>query len=132
MGTKLLIAEADESLRWIYERQFSSLGFHVDTAADGLECYFKIQTDTPAALILDTELPWIDPVLACLQSESESVSLPPIILTGDDSPAVLSERYGIPAEQCFQKPFQFRSLIQCVEAVIVPLTRRGKLERMSN
>ncbi len=127
MGTKLLFAEADEALRWIYERQFTGLGFYVDTAADGLECYFKIRTGKPAALILDIELPWVDPVWACLQSESHAVTLPPIIITGDDSSAVLSKRFGIPVEQCFQKPFQFKSLVERIETVTAP----GQLRQVS-
>ncbi len=41
MRTGLLVAEPDAELRRIYARLSSVLGFRVETAADGLECWIS-------------------------------------------------------------------------------------------
>lgn len=120
METGLLIAEADDALRWVYERQSVLLGFQVETAADGLECYSKFRVRSPEALVIDVEIPWGggDGVLACVREDSGLTTVPAVFVTGDDPPEVLASRFGIPPEQCFQKPFSLRSLLKTISTVV--------------
>lgn len=58
MTTGLLIAESDPELRGIYDRLSSMLGCHVETAADGVECWGKLRACSPDALVLDVDILW--------------------------------------------------------------------------
>ena len=58
MSAGLLIAEADADLRRLYELLSSKLGFLVETAGDGLECWSKLKARSPEALVIDAEIPW--------------------------------------------------------------------------
>jgi len=120
MRTGLLIAEADAELRSIYERLSCGLGFPVETAADGLECWTKLRSRPPDALIVDVEIPWGggEGVLACLRDEAGDQQVPAVFVTGDDSPEVLSRRFGIPLKRCFQKPFHLGWLVDSACAAI--------------
>jgi CheY-like chemotaxis protein len=117
MNTGLLIAEPDAELRRIYSRLSSVLGFHVETAADGLECWTKLRALSPDALVIDAEIPWGggDGVLACLREhDSRGAGAPTVYVMGDDPPEALSSRFDIPAGQCFQKPLQLAALFDSV------------------
>lgn len=120
MTAGLLIAESDPELRGIYDRLSSALGMRVETSADGLDCWTKLRARRPDALVVDMEIRWggSDGVLACLREDSDGAPAPVIFVTGDDRPDVLSRRFGIPQGQCFQKPFRFGALLDCVCAVV--------------
>ena len=120
MRTGLLIAEADAELRRIYDRLSLILGFHIETAADGLECWTKLRACSPEVLVVDVEIPWGggDGVLARLREDSDGGVTPAIFVTGGDQPEVLARRFGIAARNCFQKPFQVLALLDCVCAVV--------------
>ena len=120
MRTGLLIAEADAELRRIYDRLSLMLGFHVETAADGLECWTKLRACSPEALVVDVEIPWGggDGVLARLREDCDGGATPAIFVTGEEQPEVLARRFGIAAASCFQKPFRVVALLDSVCAVI--------------
>ena len=58
MKTAVLIAEADPKLCGSYERMFAGSGLRIETAADGLDCWTKLRTDSPGALMVDVGLLW--------------------------------------------------------------------------
>lgn len=120
MTPNLLIAESDAELRDIYDRLSSALGFHVETAADGLECWSKLCARSPDALVVDVDLLWGggDGVLACLRDGFEGAPVPAAFVTGDHAPDVLSRRFGIPTGRCFQKPYRLTALLDSVRNVV--------------
>lgn len=120
MTTGLLIAESDPELRGIYDRLSSMLGYHVETAADGVECWSKLRARSPCALVLDVDILWGggDGVLARLREDADSAVAPAVFVTGDDAPDVLSRRFGIPAGRCFQKPYRLTALLDSVSNVV--------------
>jgi CheY-like chemotaxis protein len=120
MRTGLLIADADADLRRIYDRMSSILGFHVETAADGLECWTKLRARIPDALVVDVEIPWGggEGVLVRLREDSIGAKAPAIFVTGEERPEDLSRRFGIPLGRCFQKPIQLTRLLDSVCAAI--------------
>lgn len=120
MTTGLLIAESDAELRGIYDRISSVLGYQVETAADGLECWSKLRACSPDALVLDGDILWGggDGVLACLREDADGAAAPPVFVTGDDAPDVLSRRFGVPTERCFQKPYRLTAILDFVRTVV--------------
>jgi DNA-binding response OmpR family regulator len=112
MRTDVLIADADSQLCGFYERMFSESGLLVETASDGLDCWSKIRTRCPDALLVDMDLLWggSDGVLARLREDSDTADKPEIFVTGDDSPENLSIRAGIAVARCFQKPLEIKKV----------------------
>lgn len=120
MTTGLLIAESDAELRRTYDRLSSVLGFRVETAADGLECWTKLRAHSPDALVVDVDILWggSDGVLACLRESFDGALMPTVFVTGDDSPAELSRRFEVPIGRCFQKPYRLIPLLDSVCGVV--------------
>lgn len=120
MTTGLLIAESDPELRGIYDRLSSMLGYDVETAADGVECWSKLRARSPDALVLDVDILWGggDGVLACLRDDADGAEAPAVFITGDHEPDVLSRRFGVPPGRCFQKPYRLTALLDSVRAVV--------------
>lgn len=120
MKTDLLIADSDTQLRQDYERLFGEAGIRVVTAADGLECWTRLQQCTPDALVVDMDMLWGGGagVLARLRDDRDNKLTPAVFITGLDSPVALSKRYGIAVQSCFQKPLQPNDLLASVCAVI--------------
>ena len=116
MRTDVLIAEADSNLCGVYERMFAGSGILVETAADGLDCWSKLQTRCPDALMIDVDLLWggSDGVLARLREDSNEAVNPEVFVMGDDSPEVLSRRVGISATRCFQKPLEISEVLNSI------------------
>ncbi len=113
MRTDVLIADTDAELCGSYKKVFSESGLLVETATDGLECWSKIQTRCPDALVVDVGLLWggSDGVLACLRDVSHITRTPKIFITGDDSPEVLSTRAAVSVTRCFQKPLRIEMVL---------------------
>lgn len=84
MQRHLLIADACGALAERLRKFFSSLGFRVDTAADGLECVETLRRSHPNVLVLDAHLPWGggDGVLAWMRDDASS-SRVPVVLMGE-------------------------------------------------
>ena len=113
MRTDVLIADGDSQLCVIYERMFSGAGLLVETASDGLDCWYKIRARCPDALFVNMELLWggSDGVLARLREDSDIAESPEIFVTGDDPPEVLAKRARIAVARCFQKPLELKMVL---------------------
>ena len=116
MRTDVLIAEADANLCGTYERMFAGSGLLVETAADGLDCWFKLGTRCPDALMIDVDLLWggSDGVLARLREDFDEAVNPEIFVTGDDPPEILSRRAGVAVGRCFQKPLEMSTVLDSI------------------
>jgi CheY-like chemotaxis protein len=118
MKTGLLIAEADAEVREMFDRIANHLGFDVETAADGLDCWNKLRNSVPDVLVIDAEILWggSDGVLSCLRDGACRTLMPDVFVIGQDRPEVLSRRFAVPVRNCFQKPFQLGVLLSFVLA----------------
>jgi CheY-like chemotaxis protein len=119
MSCKVLIADADPTWLDTCKRDLGANGFTVETAPDGLACLARLQDGPlPDALVLELDIPWGggDGVLGWLREHEQKRGLGRclIVVTGNGSPALLSERMGIPESLCLQKPIlseQLRKLL---------------------
>lgn len=113
MEIDILFADADESLRGLYQDYFSRKGFRIETAVDDLECAAKVREMKPCFLIFDLELFTADSAVI-RPGSSAFGDVPIVIVTGDDPPVLLSELTGIAVSNCFCKPYSFVSLLECM------------------
>lgn len=107
MKPALLIADAHRELLHSFKVLCSARGFDAATCADGVECLECLTVAIPDVLVVDLDIPWGggDGVLACLREDCADSIHPVVVVTGWDSPQVLSQRSGIPSRNCFSKPF---------------------------
>lgn len=120
MRTRLLIAEPDADLRDVYHDLSPHFGLAAETAADGLECWIKLRACPPGALMVDADIPWGggEGVLARLREDFDGAEPPAVFVTGGDPPGVLSMRFGIIPERCFQKPFRLGAVLDSICSVV--------------
>ena len=118
MDIDILFADADESLRELYQHYFSRQGLAVQTAADGLTCLAGLRSTIPRFLIIDVDLLWGggDGVLSLMVEDMATSHTPIVFATGDGTPAQLSELTGLPALRCLTKPYSFIALLDGMRA----------------
>jgi DNA-binding response OmpR family regulator len=109
----LLIADSDVRRRGELRRLFSSSGFRVVAAADGLGCLAELVAMEADILVITLEIPWGggDGVIARL-NDGLLVRRKPLILVIGDAPAdTLSARTGVAPCNCFSTPLRNEDLL---------------------
>ncbi len=116
MRKDLLIAEADAELCADYKRMFAGSGLLLETAADGLDCWSKLQNHCPDALVIDVDLLWggSDGVIARLREDAEDASNPEVFVTGYEPPEILARRAGVAVDRCFKKPLDINVVLDAI------------------
>jgi len=114
MELDILFADADEALRDVYHDYLSRKGFMIETVANKWECVEQVVSCRPFFLIVDVELLDTDSERTLLSGAEAFKDIPVLIVTGDDLPSRLSEQTGVPVSNCFQKPYSFVALLNCM------------------
>jgi len=122
IGNAQTLLIADGNAEWCNLcRQFlTKRGYEVETSSDGLDCLRKLRRLTPAAFVLDLELPWGggDGILAWLREENPAHGVP-VILTGT---AGYSQPFAIfvepPVVDYFPKRFGLIALLEKVRSAV--------------
>jgi DNA-binding response OmpR family regulator len=116
MPHKILLADDNPNILSFVQPALEREGYGVVTAADGAEALYRWESEHPALLILDIEMP--DPNgLAVLRKVRESGDPVPIIfLTVRDSISDLELGFGLGASDYVPKPFDIRELLARVKA----------------
>jgi CheY-like chemotaxis protein len=100
-GWRVLIIEDDSSVAELYASKLRRGGYVVDVARDGVSGFDLAGSLLPDAIILDIHLPRLSGLaaLAVLRTEEATSGLPVIVLSNDDTPAVMEEagRLGVSA-----------------------------------
>jgi two-component system response regulator ChvI len=99
-------------------------GYSVDTYADGVEAWERLERDLPDLLILDILMPRMDGLDLCRRVRGVSLTVPLIFLTSRDEEfdRVLGLELG--ADDYLCKPFSMRELLARVRV----LFRRSQLQ----
>ncbi|TMD46870.1 MAG: response regulator [Chloroflexi bacterium] len=100
-GWRVLIIEDDSNVAELYASKLRRGGYEVDVAPDGVSGFDLAGSLLPDAIILDIHLPRLSGLaaLAVLRKEEATSGLPVIVLSNDDTPAVMEEagRLGVSA-----------------------------------
>lgn len=100
------------------ERQVADLasrGYHIRTAANGLDCLEKLRQATPDLLILDLHLPWggSEGVLAVMRAEPALRRVPVVIITANQSSIqTLNKIASPPVVRALARPFSLLALLE--------------------
>jgi DNA-binding response OmpR family regulator len=127
MKPTLLIADGDAELCDLYRTFIAARGYRVETASDGLDCLAKLRQATPAAVMLDGELPWggSDGVLAWLREERATSDVAVILTATAWPPRGVTQGFEPPVTGILLKPFPLTVLLERVRSAVASKTWRG-------
>ena len=113
----ILLADDDEMIVEVLQRQFAREGYAVEVAFDGEEALRKARTTAPDLVLLDVMMPRLQgwEVMRELRRES---AVPVLMLTarGEEMDRILGLELG--ADDYIVKPFSFRELLARVRATL--------------
>jgi len=127
----LLIADNDERRCGELRRFFSSSGFLVAAAADGLRCLAELVAREADVLVIALEIPWGggDGVIARLNNGLPVRRKPLILVIGDAPADTLSARTGVAPCNCFSKPLREEDLLDRIGMEHAARLLRGAEDR---
>jgi len=114
---RILVVDDDKAIRQLYRAALMLAGFAVDTAEDGVGALRRIDEACPDLIVLDLHLPLIDglTVLSEVRANSETSSVPVIVVTGADFQHAVTD-----ASALLHKPCEPEELIAVIERHLRP------------
>jgi DNA-binding response OmpR family regulator len=127
MSARVLIVEDDAVLLRGLKDNFSSRGFHVETAGDGQAALDRALAAPPDVMILDVMLPRVNGYEVCRAVRERGLDFPILMLTarGQEEDIVLGLNLG--ADDYVTKPFRVGELVARVNAFL-RRRKRGRTE----
>ena len=117
---KILIADDNPHILSFVQPALEKEGYQVATASGGAEALYLWETEHPALLILDIEMPEPNGLAVCRRIRQESDPVPIIFLTVRDSVSDLELGFSLGASDYVSKPFDIRELLARVKARLPP------------
>jgi type II secretory ATPase GspE/PulE/Tfp pilus assembly ATPase PilB-like protein/ActR/RegA family two-component response regulator len=119
-GPLVLVADDDPDLRHLVRGILTAQGFRVAEAEDGIAALDEAQRLRPDVMLLDMDMPRLDGlgVLDTLRQRLLGRSVPVIVVTVHNDPAVESRCIELGAEDYITKPIQAASLVARTRAVL--------------
>jgi DNA-binding response OmpR family regulator len=114
----LLIVEDDDDLRRLLAEFFLAEGFTVRTAKHGIEALRFLENCTPAAVVLDLALPYVDGlgVLQAIRDRPQTKATPVIVITGTGLRESSLTAFGV---RLLRKPFEPEQLLTALTEVLI-------------
>lgn len=117
---KVLVCDDERHIVRLIQVNLEKEGYQVVTAYDGKEGLEKVKSEKPDLLVLDVMMPYMDgfEVLKNLRRDTETESLPVIMLTAKAQDKDVFEGYHYGADMYLTKPFNPRELISFVKRIV--------------
>lgn len=116
MFPKLLLADDNPNILSFVQPALEREGYTVLTASDGAEALFQWESQHPALIILDIEMPDPNGLAVCRKIRDAGDGVPIIFLTVRDSVSDLELGFSLGASDYISKPFDIRELLARVKA----------------
>ncbi|MFI8975207.1 response regulator transcription factor [Nocardia asteroides] len=118
MSSPILVADDDPHLRDSLERALTLAGFDVCTAADGVEAIQAFRNHSPAAIVLDIQMPILDGLGVIRALRAFGSDVPICILSARTSLTERVEGLEAGADDYLVKPFILEELTARLRAVM--------------
>jgi len=119
-GSLVMVVDDSVTMRRVAERLLLRNGYRVITARDGLEAMGLLQTESPAAMLLDIEMPRADgfEVAAFVRNTGRISRLPMIMITSRSGEKHRERARRLGVNRYLIKPYQEEQLLDELASVI--------------
>jgi len=116
----VLVVDDSPSVRRVVSNMLKANNWEVQTARDGVEALEVIGRTTPAAVLLDIEMPRMDgyELMATLRSQEQYQHLPLIVLTSRAATKHHQRAFQLGADAYLVKPYQDEELMSTLARLI--------------
>ncbi len=139
---RLLVVDDNDANRDAYARHFLNLGYSVDTAADGLEAWRRLNegTESYALLLMGVNLPGMtgEQLLAAMKADARLESIPVLIVSSVANVEIVSRMIEMGADDYVQEPttpeildLRVRIVMQKKQLQINELAHVSRVERLA-
>ncbi|HEY7780618.1 MAG TPA: response regulator [Ktedonobacterales bacterium] len=116
----VLVVDDSPSVRRVVGNMLKANGWEVQTARDGVEALDVVAKDTPAAVLLDIEMPRMDgyELMATLRSQPQYRNLPLVVLTSRAATKHQQRALQLGADAYVVKPYQDEELLRTIDGLV--------------
>jgi CheY-like chemotaxis protein/chemotaxis signal transduction protein len=116
----VLVVDDSPSVRRVVSNMLKSAGWEVQTARDGMEAMEVAAKRSPAAVLLDIEMPRMDgyELMATLRSQEQFKHLPLIVLTSRAAAKHHQRAFQLGADAYLVKPYQDEELLKTLSTLV--------------
>ncbi|WCS27101.1 response regulator transcription factor [Methylobacterium sp. NMS14P] len=132
---RVLIVEDEPRIAADIRQGLERAGYVADVVADGEAAWFRAETETYDAMVLDLGLPRLDGLGVLRRLRAAEVALPVLILTARDGWRERVEGIDAGADDYLAKPFRMEELVARLRAILrrtaghaSPVLRTGAVE----
>jgi DNA-binding response OmpR family regulator len=118
--SKVLIADDNPNILSFIQPAMEREGYQVITASNGEEALYCWETEHPALIVLDIEMPEPNGLAVCRKIREAEDPVPIIFLTVRESVSDLEFGFSLGASDYMSKPFDMRELLARVKARLPP------------
>lgn len=126
-GMHLLVVDDSPSVRRVVSNMLKQHGWEVQMARDGVEALEMISYETPAAVLLDIEMPRMDgyELISTVRAQEQYRSLPMIVLTSRAAAKHQQRAMALGASAYVVKPYQDEELLNTINSLVFGTTARS-------
>jgi CheY-like chemotaxis protein len=119
-GKHILVVDDSPSVRRVVSNMLKQHGWEVQTARDGVEALEMIGYETPAAVLLDIEMPRMDgyELVSTIRAQSQYKTLPLVVLTSRAASKHQQRAMSLGADNYVVKPYQDDELINILNSLV--------------
>lgn len=89
---RILLADDEPQVRWLYRQMLVGSGFEVEAASDGLDALSKVMSEPFDLMILDLKMPRLDGFEVLARMKEAEKDVPVIVMTGHFPEEVVADR----------------------------------------
>ena len=119
-GKHILVVDDSPSVRRVVSNMLKQHGWEVQMARDGVEALEMITQQTPAAVLLDIEMPRMDgyELISTLRAQDQYRTLPLVVLTSRAAAKHQQRAIQLGASSYVVKPYQDEELINILNTLV--------------
>lgn len=117
---RILVVDDDKDVVQFLTRLLQKAGYAVVTAQDAYEATMRAYRESPDLILTDITMPAGGgfSVLDRLTKSSKPTSIPIIVLTGSDDPAIEARAMAAGVVQVLRKPCDNAVLLECIKTAL--------------
>lgn len=120
----ILVADDEESIRWVLAKSLGKLGYQVELASSGDQALAMLRTNVFDLAVLDIKMPGLSGLDLLTRIHQERPELPIIVMTAESTMANAVEAMKRGAYDYLTKPFDLEAL----DAIILRASRAAEVK----